>query len=239
MTNDQENKPRVAIVTGGSRGIGRRCVERFASDGLSSVVVNYASSDAEANAAVAAVQARGAEAVAVAVAADVADEDAVAALFGRVLPGSTAYAATKGAVEAMTFILAHELRGRDINVNAVAPGPTATEQFLDGKDEEALARFAQAVAFERLGNADRHRRGRCLPHEPGRLLGQRPDDPRQRRHQPTPPAAARAHGRTAARRRSSSSRSAAFAVRAIASSYAACAWSSRPSRVSRSARVAW
>ena len=50
------------------------------------------------------------------------------------VPGYTAYAATKGAVEAMTLILARELRGRDITVNAVAPGPTATPLFLDGKD---------------------------------------------------------------------------------------------------------
>jgi 3-oxoacyl-[acyl-carrier protein] reductase len=43
------------------------------------------------------------------------------------------YAATKAAVEAMTSILAKELRGRNITVNAIAPGPTATKLFLDGK----------------------------------------------------------------------------------------------------------
>ena len=42
------------------------------------------------------------------------------------LPTYSAYAATKGAVDAMTAILAKELRGRDVTVNAVAPGPTAT-----------------------------------------------------------------------------------------------------------------
>ena len=57
-------------------------------------------------------------------------------------------------VEAMTFILAHELRGRDINVNAVAPGPTATDMFLEGKDQELLTRLAQAVPLERLGIPD-------------------------------------------------------------------------------------
>ena len=51
----------------------------------------------------------------------------------------------------MTFILAHELRGRDINVNAVAPGPTATPMFFQGKDADAIARFANAVPLERLG----------------------------------------------------------------------------------------
>jgi len=51
----------------------------------------------------------------------------------------------------MTFILAHELRGRDVTVNAVAPGPTATDMFLEGKDQELLTRLANAVPLERLG----------------------------------------------------------------------------------------
>jgi 3-oxoacyl-[acyl-carrier protein] reductase len=51
----------------------------------------------------------------------------------------------------MTLILAKELRGRDITVNAVAPGPTATALFLDGKDEETISRLANAVPLERLG----------------------------------------------------------------------------------------
>jgi 3-oxoacyl-[acyl-carrier protein] reductase len=51
----------------------------------------------------------------------------------------------------MTFILAHELRGRDINVNAVAPGPTATDMFLDGKTEEQVEFFTKATPLERLG----------------------------------------------------------------------------------------
>ena len=72
-------------------------------------------------------------------------------VIGRVLPTYTAYAASKGAVEAMTFILAHELRGRDITVNAVAPGPTATALFREGKDEETIARLANAVPLQRLG----------------------------------------------------------------------------------------
>src|SRR4029077_6409315 len=50
------------------------------------------------------------------------------------------YAATKAAVEAMTGILAKELRGRNITVNAIAPGPTATKLFLDGKPPEAGVR---------------------------------------------------------------------------------------------------
>lgn len=70
---------------------------------------------------------------------------------GRALPTYTGYAASKAAVEAMTFILAHELRGRDVTANAVAPGPTATDMFLEGKDEELVASFANAAPLERLG----------------------------------------------------------------------------------------
>jgi 3-oxoacyl-[acyl-carrier protein] reductase len=72
-------------------------------------------------------------------------------VLGRVLPTYTGYAASKAAVEAVTFILAHELRGRDVTVNAVAPGPTATDMFLEGKDRETLDRLANSVPLERLG----------------------------------------------------------------------------------------
>lgn len=72
-------------------------------------------------------------------------------VIGRVLPNYTVYAGSKAAVEAMTFILAHELRGRDITVNAVAPGPTATDMFVQGKSEEQLKFFANAAPLERLG----------------------------------------------------------------------------------------
>jgi 3-oxoacyl-[acyl-carrier protein] reductase len=215
MTSHTQRK--VAIVTGGSRGIGRGCVERLAEDGFA-VVVGYATNVAEAGEAVAAVTARGSEALAVS--ADVGDETAVAGLFdaaektfggvdvvvhaaarmtlapladfdldeldemlrinvrgtyvvcqqaarrlrpggslvnfsssvlGRALPNYTGYAGSKGAVEALTFILAHELRGRDINVNAVAPGPTGTEMFLEGKTDEQIELFAKAAPLERLG----------------------------------------------------------------------------------------
>ncbi|MDT0461892.1 SDR family oxidoreductase [Streptomyces gibsoniae] len=69
-------------------------------------------------------------------------------------PGYAAYAAGKGAVEAMTLVLARELRGRDITVNAVAPGPTATPLFLEGKDQEAVDRLAAQSPLERLGTPD-------------------------------------------------------------------------------------
>ncbi|MFD9460254.1 SDR family oxidoreductase [Streptomyces sp. NPDC060027] len=220
MSEQPSTSPRVAIVTGGSRGIGRESAERLAGEGYA-VVVNYAGNAAEADKAVAAIGEAGGQAVAFR--ADVAEEAEVAALFdlaektfGRVdvvvhaagvmtlaplvdldldaldrmhrtnirgtfvvdqqaarrlrgggaiinfsssvlalaIPGYTAYAATKGAVEAMTLILARELRGRDITVNAVAPGPTATALFLDGKDEETIARMASQPPLERLGTPE-------------------------------------------------------------------------------------
>jgi 3-oxoacyl-[acyl-carrier protein] reductase len=67
------------------------------------------------------------------------------------LPGYTAYAATKGAVDAMTLILAKEMRGRDITVNAVAPGPTATPLFIDGKPQEVIDHLTSMPPLERLG----------------------------------------------------------------------------------------
>ncbi|WP_353946360.1 SDR family oxidoreductase [Streptomyces sp. HUAS MG91] len=69
-------------------------------------------------------------------------------------PTYGAYAATKGAVEAMTLILARELGGRDITVNAVAPGPTATPLFLEGKSPELIERIGSAAALGRLGTPE-------------------------------------------------------------------------------------
>ncbi|WP_405908053.1 SDR family oxidoreductase [Streptomyces sp. NBC_00828] len=222
MSEQSTSSPtlRVAVVTGGSRGIGRETAERLAADGFA-VVVNYAGNEAEADKAVAAITEKGGSAVAVR--ADVADEREVAALFDAAentyggvdvvvhaagvmalaplvdldldaldrmhrtnirgtfvvdqqaarrlraggaiinfsssvlalaIPGYSAYAATKGAVEAVTLILAREMRGRDITVNAVAPGPTATALFLDGKDEETIARMAAQPPLERLGTPE-------------------------------------------------------------------------------------
>lgn len=64
------------------------------------------------------------------------------------------YVATKAAIESLTAILSKELRGRGITVNAVAPGPTATDLFLNGKSDELIDRFAKMVPLERLGTPD-------------------------------------------------------------------------------------
>jgi 3-oxoacyl-[acyl-carrier protein] reductase len=54
----------------------------------------------------------------------------------------------------MTSILAKELRGRNITVNAVAPGPTATKLFLDGKPPEVVERLSKMAPLERLGRPE-------------------------------------------------------------------------------------
>ncbi len=213
-------KQRVAIVTGGSRGIGRAVVNRLAADGQTVAIV-YASDHDEARAAVSEISEAGGRAIALQ--ADVADEHAVAAVFDEVertfggvdvvvnaagvmalapvadfdldvldrmhrtnirgtfvvdqlaarrlrdggalinfstsvkklaLPTYAAYAASKGAVDAITLVLAKELRGRDITVNAVAPGPTATALFLDGKDEQTIEQMSKMNPLERLGTPE-------------------------------------------------------------------------------------
>ncbi|GAB3597117.1 SDR family oxidoreductase [Microbacterium tumbae] len=211
---------RVALVTGGSGGIGQAVVERLAADGYA-LAVHYAGNKAKADAVVATITAAGGQAIVVG--GDVADEVAMAAAFDRTeeafggidvvintagimilspvatlslddldrmhrtnirgafvisqlaanrvrsggaiinfstsvkklaLPGYAAYAASKGAVDAINLILAKELRGKDITVNAVAPGPTATPLFLEGKDEETIDRMAKMNPIERLGTPE-------------------------------------------------------------------------------------
>jgi 3-oxoacyl-[acyl-carrier protein] reductase len=219
-TSTKTEANRVAIVTGGSRGIGRATVLRLAKAGYD-LVVNFSGNAAEADAAVAEATAVGARAIAIQ--GDVADEIAVEHIFdeaarefggvdvvvhaaGRMLlapmealelavldslfrtnvrgtfvvnqqaarrvrrggavvnfstsvvglyfPTYSAYASGKAAIETATRILARELRGRDITVNAVAPGPTATDLFLDGKDEETIERLSKQPPLERLGTPE-------------------------------------------------------------------------------------
>ncbi len=73
---------------------------------------------------------------------------------GLALAGYASYAATKSAVETLTNIFAKELRGRGISVNAVAPGPTATDLFLNGKSPEQIAHLAKMAPLERLGKPE-------------------------------------------------------------------------------------
>lgn len=70
------------------------------------------------------------------------------------LPGYSVYNGTKAAVEAFTRVFAKELRGRNITVNAVAPGPVATELFLGGKSEEQIRQFGKMAPLERLGQPE-------------------------------------------------------------------------------------
>jgi 3-oxoacyl-[acyl-carrier protein] reductase len=212
-----ETEPKVAIVTGASRGIGAEIATRLAADGFV-VIVNFAREQGAADELVAKIAANGGRALAVQ--ADVRAPNEVRRLFetaertfggvdvlvnnaglmitspvaemddadfdrmvavnlkgtfnamreaakrlrsgGRVinlsstviglqLPSYAPYAATKGAVEAMTPILAKEMRGRKITVNTVAPGPTATELYFEGKPAEVIERAAKAAPLERLG----------------------------------------------------------------------------------------
>lgn len=73
---------------------------------------------------------------------------------GLLQPGYGVYAATKAGVEALTSVLAKELRGRSITVNSVAPGPTATDLFLNGKSPELVDRLAKLAPLERLGQPE-------------------------------------------------------------------------------------
>lgn len=210
MTEPNTGLRRVAIVTGGSRGIGKRIAERLASDGHA-VVIGYRSAVEEADAVVRGIETDGGTAKAIAV--DVADEASVTALFdaaeaafggvdvvvhaaammvthplaefpvaeidavlrtnlfgaflvnrqamtrvregGAIInlssagtrgtaPGYSVYVASKAGLEAMVRTLALELRGRDVTINAVAPGPTETEMLkteLAKPDGEALRQF--------------------------------------------------------------------------------------------------
>ena len=73
---------------------------------------------------------------------------------GLYQPTYAVYAATKAGVEAMTHVFSKELAGRHITVNAVAPGPTATDLFLRGKDQATVDRIANSAPLGRLGEPD-------------------------------------------------------------------------------------
>lgn len=75
-------------------------------------------------------------------------------VIAKSFPAYGPYIASKAGVEGLVHVLANELRGRDITVNAVAPGPVATELFLDGKSDALIAQIAQQAPLERIGQPD-------------------------------------------------------------------------------------
>ncbi|MEB3047141.1 SDR family oxidoreductase [Rhizobium mulingense] len=75
-------------------------------------------------------------------------------IVGLKLETYSVYAATKVAVETLTAIMAKEMRGRNITANAIAPGPVATDLFLNDKSEELVARMAKMNPLERLGTPE-------------------------------------------------------------------------------------
>jgi 3-oxoacyl-[acyl-carrier protein] reductase len=220
MTVTAEGRTRTALVTGGTGGMGRVIAAKLAADGLD-VAVAYAGSVDLADAAIGEIKGHGRRAAAFA--ADIADEQAVSAVFDAVddrfgyldvvvhtaginrpaaltdldlaefdeihrvnvrgtfvvnqqaarrvrgggsivnvsssmvkvaPPTLSAYAASKSAVDALTRILAKEMRGRDITVNAVAPGPTATAAFLRSTPPEEQRQLAALPPLGRLGSPD-------------------------------------------------------------------------------------
>ena len=75
-------------------------------------------------------------------------------VIARSFPQYGAYIASKAGVEGLVRVLANELRGRRITVNAVAPGPVATELFFEGKTEEQISQITKMAPLERLGQPE-------------------------------------------------------------------------------------
>ncbi|KAH8202949.1 hypothetical protein TruAng_002895 [Truncatella angustata] len=74
--------------------------------------------------------------------------------FSSIGPSYLLYAAAKGAVEQMTRAMAKELAPKGINVNAIAPGPIATDVFFRDNSEETIAGLSSASPFNRLGQPE-------------------------------------------------------------------------------------
>jgi 3-oxoacyl-[acyl-carrier protein] reductase len=75
-------------------------------------------------------------------------------VIAKAFPTYGPYIASKAGVEGLVHVLANELRGRNITVNAVAPGPVATELFLTGKTEAQIDQISQLAPLERLGQPE-------------------------------------------------------------------------------------
>ena len=72
----------------------------------------------------------------------------------KAFPTYGAYIASKAGVEGLVHVLANELRGRNITVNAVAPGPVATDLFLKGKNDQEIEQLSKVPPLERLGQVE-------------------------------------------------------------------------------------
>lgn len=72
-------------------------------------------------------------------------------VIAKAFPTYGPYIASKAGVEGLVRVLANELRGKNITVNAVAPGPVATELFLTGKTEGQIEQLRKLPPLERLG----------------------------------------------------------------------------------------
>jgi 3-oxoacyl-[acyl-carrier protein] reductase len=75
-------------------------------------------------------------------------------VLAKSFPSYGPYIASKAGVEGLVHVLANELRGRNVTVNAVAPGPIATELFLKGKSENQIAEFTKMSPLERMGQPE-------------------------------------------------------------------------------------
>lgn len=75
-------------------------------------------------------------------------------VIAKAFPTYGAYVASKAGVEGLVHVLANELRGRDITVNAVAPGPVGTVLFFNGKSDEQIAQISKLAPLERIGTPD-------------------------------------------------------------------------------------
>lgn len=75
-------------------------------------------------------------------------------VLAKSFPTYGSYIASKAGVEGLVHVLANELRGRNITVNAIAPGPVATELFLNGKSDEQVAQLSKLAPLERLGQPE-------------------------------------------------------------------------------------
>jgi 3-oxoacyl-[acyl-carrier protein] reductase len=75
-------------------------------------------------------------------------------VLAKSFPNYGAYIASKAGVEGLVHVLANELRGRNITVNAIAPGPTGTDLFLNGKGEDLIKELANLAPLQRLGTPE-------------------------------------------------------------------------------------